>query len=250
MQSKMQGGLAKCVNTMRGLTTNLPISEVRPMAVAILKCRSCGRDKPPGERCKPCASRRTAEYRARYPDRAREAGRHYYATHAERERELAKAWAAANPDKVRAMSKAYYEANAETVRQRARDRRNADVERARERERAYNAAHPEQARAKRERHAPVSRLKRAEWKRNNKGLVNASTAARFAAKRRATPAWADLSAIKEFYVKAAELGLHVDHIVPLRSKYVCGFHCEANLQLLLRTDNLRKGNRHWPDTWG
>jgi hypothetical protein len=42
-------------------------------------------------------------------------------------------------------------------------------------------------------------------------------------------------------------GTHVDHIVPLVSKFVCGLHCEANLQLLPGPENQRKGNRVWPD---
>jgi hypothetical protein len=49
------------------------------------------------------------------------------------------------------------------------------------------------------------------------------------------------------YEKAAEMGLTVDHVVPLKSPLVCGLHCEANLELIPANDNFRKGNRHWPD---
>lgn len=61
------------------------------------------------------------------------------------------------------------------------------------------------------------------------------------------PIWADKPAISVVYRKARELGMAVDHIVPLKHPLVCGLHVWANLQLLDRTLNSSKGNRHWPD---
>ena len=67
--------------------------------------------------------------------------------------------------------------------------------------------------------------------------------------RKAIPAWFEQEQDKValIYAKAREFGFHVDHIVPLRSKKVCGLHTWANLQLLAPEVNISKGNRRWPD---
>lgn len=85
----------------------------------------------------------------------------------------------------------------------------------------------------------------------------AAEAARNTARRalmlRATPKWANPAAVLKFYEESqtitASTGLvhHVDHIVPLNSKHVCGLHCEANLRVVPGADNLSKSNRKWPD---
>lgn len=89
--------------------------------------------------------------------------------------------------------------------------------------------------------------------RVSKTTENAKVAQRRARRMMATPAWVDGDAILAFYAEANRLSIetgtvhHVDHIVPLTSKLVCGLHCEHNLQVLPGVENLRKHNRHWPD---
>lgn len=69
----------------------------------------------------------------------------------------------------------------------------------------------------------------------------------------AQPKWADTSRIFEIYrfrdtlSEITGIEHHVDHIVPLTSKLVCGLHNEFNLQVLPGVENLKKHNRHWPD---
>ena len=72
--------------------------------------------------------------------------------------------------------------------------------------------------------------------------VNAKQAARHARKLRAIPKWADLEKIGAIY-EACPPGFHVDHIIPLKGKTVCGLHCEDNLQILPAAENLKKSNR-------
>lgn len=97
------------------------------------------------------------------------------------------------------------------------------------------------------------KLTREKWRKNNKDKVNASSIRKKAARLRATPIWADHSIIERIYSEATILSektgreYHVDHIVPLRAKLVCGLHWEKNLQILERHDNLIKSNLWWPD---
>ena len=106
---------------------------------------------------------------------------------------------------------------------------------------ARNAANP-----------TVHRQSARQWQRENKGRVNANCARRHAAKLHATPSWLteeQQEQIVKFYVEAKRLeqadGIkrHVDHIYPLQGKTVCGLHVPWNLQILVGTVNMRKGNR-------
>ena len=91
------------------------------------------------------------------------------------------------------------------------------------------------------------------WRDANPGVMAMHSAKWRAALLQATPTWADQKKIAEFYEAADGLSMltgewyHVDHIVPLQGKTVRGLHCEANLQVLPEAENIRKGNRHWPD---
>lgn len=72
---------------------------------------------------------------------------------------------------------------------------------------------------------------------------------RHAAKLQATTAWADLDLIEIFYIKAKFMEwftgekYHVDHIIPLQGKNVCGLHVEGNLQVIPAKENIAKKNK-------
>jgi len=81
----------------------------------------------------------------------------------------------------------------------------------------------------------------------------AKEARRRSAKLKATPPWITehhLEQIKQFYWHSDDLRkvtgceYHVDHIVPLKGKNVCGLHVPWNLQILPSDINLQKSNKH------
>lgn len=52
-------------------------------------------------------------------------------------------------------------------------------------------------------------------------------------------------AIEELYKNSN--GMELDHIVPLKSDFVCGLHWHGNIQLLSMSENRKKNNRYWPN---
>lgn len=69
--------------------------------------------------------------------------------------------------------------------------------------------------------------------------------------QQATPAWCSKAAIRKIYAhrddlnrKCPHLGpFHVDHVIPLASKLVCGLHVEFNLRVIPQKENLEKSNK-------
>lgn len=91
------------------------------------------------------------------------------------------------------------------------------------------------------------------YRRENRGICNAAQTRYRLAKKKATPKWlsqVQLEEIKEYYNLAQDLAwlnedckaFHVDHIVPIQGKIVCGLHVPWNLQLLPSDTNFKKSN--------
>jgi len=149
-----------------------------------------------------------------------------------------------------------------------RERRLADPEAIRALERARHAANPAIKKAAIRRYYEANRdaliaktkaaslLRREEiaaskavYRAANKDRIREWNGTRRAQQRQAMPVWADRKAIAAIYKQASEawkqtgIAHHVDHIVPLSHKYVCGLHVPANLQVLTGKENMEKRNK-------
>jgi hypothetical protein len=82
----------------------------------------------------------------------------------------------------------------------------------------------------------------------NKEKGAAKSARRRAFKFQATPAWADHEKIAAVYSHAADMSTlvgdaHVDHIYPLKGKFVRGLHVHQNLRVMYGPENCAKSNK-------
>ena len=89
------------------------------------------------------------------------------------------------------------------------------------------------------------------WKENNKDRHRLNQSNRRSLKLKATPNWFgeldelvlseafSLAVMKE---KVTGIKWHIDHIIPLKGKAVCGLHCWNNIQVITAKENLSKSN--------
>lgn len=150
---------------------------------------------------------------------------HYtmYAKHRDKALAAIKSWSRKNNDVVAEISRKYRANNPETHSKTSKKYYNAN----KQKKLAYNKW----------------------WRAVNNDKQLAYNAKRRAQIKQALPAWADVDKINQIYTQSVELSTstgishHVDHIVPLCGELVCGLHVHENLQVLVRGDNLSKGNK-------
>jgi hypothetical protein len=223
-------------------------AHVAPLAFDKL-CRTCKEAKPSTSfsvcksshdglqfKCRACHS---AYNKATKTERAANAKKYYIenrafilsksaewlANNKEKKQETSKIWRDATSDKIKEKSRLYSLNNKNKVSEKSKRWRKAN---------------------------PVRDLSnRKKWRDENPDLRAANTRKYQINKLHATPAWANDFFMKEAYslarLRSAMTGIkwHVDHIVPIRSKIVCGLHVENNLQVIPARTNMEKSNRYW-----
>lgn len=129
-----------------------------------------------------------------------------------------------NKDLILKKAKEYRERNKEKLKKAGKEYRIKNSERLSELSRIYSRKNAEKKRK-------ATKL----WAEKNKDRARlngrVSQANRRAKIKNATPAWADMKAIREIYRNCPQ-GMEVDHVIPLAGKNVCGLHVEYNLQYL------------------
>lgn len=94
------------------------------------------------------------------------------------------------------------------------------------------------------------------WQRKNRAKMNALAAKRNAARIQRTPKWLtkdDFCQIEALYraarllEKETGIAMHVDHVLPLRGRFVSGLHVPSNLQVLTASQNCSKHNNWVPE---
>lgn len=205
-------------------------------------------------RCKACVSIDGKDYRLNNSEKRKETTRNYhlrnseninkrsrewYAANKEKARETRSRWRTANYEKDYADRIKYREENAEKLKAAAKIWSDKNRDKVNRKARKWRENNPEKVSA-------ANRL----WSRTNRQKAAAKSSRRIAAKLKATPLWANHFFIEEIYdlakLRTDNTGIawHVDHIVPIRSKLVCGLHCHNNLRVIPAKINLLKSNMH------
>lgn len=243
-----------------------------------MKCRTCSSEAEVSKTCCRTCLDKNAAYMRRYNSipvnqaMNKERCSSYYMENREVEMPKHRRWYDRNREMAKAQKRAYHHANREVLLPKHREYWEVNRERliAQKRQQyASNAAaillkqkqvyeaNPERFRAQKrddylkhreKRIAAIKayQLAHPEWHAANR---YERSARRRAIELHAYPAWANPQAIAAVYAEckrlSKETGIehHVDHIVPLLGRTVCGLHVEGNLQILPAQENLRKSNK-------
>lgn len=249
------------------------------LCLGVKRCTLCGIDRDRADfhrkgsskdglnsRCKPCNNAAAATYIKLNPEKVSAANAARYKVNNDKVRAASAARYRADPG----VSLAYARANKGRINAARKARRDSNPEKTKQLLLAWRLLNPEKSKA------AVAAWKRANpasgraasrrWRVANLDRSRAASAARSKAnpdarrakcqdyrakKRKATPAWdMELTAFTcleaaRLCSKRAHMGLgdwHIDHVIPMQGRKVCGLHVWSNLAVVPARFNLAKNN--------
>lgn len=198
----------------------------------------------------------------------REACARYRAANREKQRLASADYRARNPEKIAAYREKYRSENTDKVKKSALKAYHENRDECLSRNKKYRAENKEKEAARSRRYKELNREKVAVSRRNFRYRDTEATKARERAqyernrdkilprkaeekvlRRQRGVAWSDKKTCRAFYAMARRiskcLGIphEVDHIIPLRGKFVSGLHVPNNLCVIPMRENRRKGNK-------
>lgn len=202
-------------------------------------CTKCGETKPISEfnkrssasdglspHCRVCKAEYDRQYRLNNPEKVKAGKARAYQANKKHYDQKTREWVKNNPDRRKEIVKSSYEKHRESKLEYSRN---------------YRANNKEVC---------AQRVK--DWEKRNKDRCRAKYSRRRTAKLKAIPSWLTNEQKQEIdliYSHARDCEIvsgekyHVDHIIPLQGKNVCGLHVPWNLQVLPADLNFSKGNR-------
>jgi hypothetical protein len=139
------------------------------------------------------------------------------------QRAAAKRWRVTNKQHITQYNSAYRASNREAITAQERQYRTTNKEKLAAKDRRRHLSNPNAALMRKQKRRAVA--------------------------RQAEPLWADAALIKLLYATRQYLTQetgevwHVDHVVPLQGRNVCGLHVHNNLRVVPAKVNLAKGNK-------
>lgn len=176
--------------------------------------------------------------RKKYQDGGIERARQYREKNRERVNKLAREWRNNNLEKANERLRVWREINKEYLKEYNKKKYAENKNQAIEYSRNWRKNNPDYS---------MNYIKL--YRKNNPGYAVYHSRLRELRKFMSIPRWADLEKIRDIYKKCSEktkisgIKHHVDHIIPLKGKNVCGLHVEYNLQIITASENCKKSNK-------
>jgi len=215
-----------------------------------IKCKiKCTIKEEKNCRCKACTTARNKKYYQENINKRREYSKKYYQENIDKSREYSKKYYQENTDKIRARHKEYHQENVDKIKDYNKEYHQENVDKVKARHKEYSQKHKDRINAyHKECRKEYRKEYNKEYRKKNRGQLIANNNNHRISKLHRVPKWLtneQKQQIMDFYVNCPK-DMVVDHIIPLRGKYISGLHLPGNLQYLIPSENKHKRSKYPP----